>query len=59
MRLIKTFVRDESGVTAMEYGLMMALISVAIMAALTAIGLNIEVTFTKIATQFSKGSSGP
>ena len=42
--------RDERGVTALEYGLIAALIAVAIVSAVTKVGTNLASTFTKIAT---------
>ena len=44
------FVKDESGVTAMEYGMIAALIAVAIIAALGTVGTNLTATFTNVAT---------
>ena len=38
MNLISRFVRDESGATAIEYGLIAALIAVVIITAVTAVG---------------------
>ncbi|MCB1424216.1 MAG: Flp family type IVb pilin, partial [Notoacmeibacter sp.] len=40
MEKLKTFIMDESGATAIEYGLLAALISVAIMGTLTTLGTN-------------------
>jgi len=48
MKLVSKFLKDESGATAIEYGLIAALISVAIIAAATALGSNIATTFTTI-----------
>lgn len=45
----KRFVRDEEGVTAIEYGLIAALIAVAIITAVTLVGTNLHDLFTKIA----------
>jgi pilus assembly protein Flp/PilA len=42
------FLRDESGATAIEYGLIAALISVAIITAATSLGTNVGKTFTKV-----------
>ena len=44
------FLRDESGATAVEYGLLTALISVAIMGSLSALGADLAGTFTTVAT---------
>jgi pilus assembly protein Flp/PilA len=47
--LLRSFVRDESGATAIEYGLLAALVSVAAIAALTAMGGSLETMFTSVA----------
>jgi pilus assembly protein Flp/PilA len=47
--LFTRFLKDESGATAIEYGLIAALISVGIIAGATSLGTNINATFTKIA----------
>ncbi|MDP2181734.1 MAG: Flp family type IVb pilin [Actinomycetota bacterium] len=47
VRMSKMFVSDE-GATAVEYGIMVALIAVVIILAVTAIGTNLEVVFTTI-----------
>ncbi len=49
-KLISRFVRDESGATAIEYGLIAALISVVIITALTAIGNNLNAKFNSVAS---------
>jgi pilus assembly protein Flp/PilA len=46
--LISRFVRDESGATAIEYGLIAALIAVVIITAVTTLGTNLSATFTKV-----------
>jgi pilus assembly protein Flp/PilA len=46
---LSRFIRDEHGATAIEYGLIAALISVAIIAALQKLGANLTTTFTNIA----------
>lgn len=48
-RFIKQFIRDEEGVTAIEYGLIAALIAVVIIIAVTAVGTNLNAVFTYIA----------
>jgi pilus assembly protein Flp/PilA len=48
--LIKRFVQDESGATAIEYGLIAAGISVAIIAAVNGLGGKIGTTFNNVAT---------
>ncbi|MFS2048783.1 Flp family type IVb pilin [Variovorax sp. Varisp41] len=50
LNAIARFIRDEEGATAIEYGLIAGLISVAIVAVLPGIGDKLEVVFTKIST---------
>ena len=45
---LKRFVRDESGATAIEYGLIAAGISVAIIAVVKNLGANLNTTFTTV-----------
>ncbi len=47
-QFLKRFVSDESGATAIEYGLIAALIAVAIIGAATTVGTNLATTFTTI-----------
>jgi pilus assembly protein Flp/PilA len=44
-------IRDESGVTAIEYALIAALIAVAAIAAFTLVGTNLSTTFSTIAAK--------
>jgi len=48
---IRSFVTDESGATAIEYGLIAALVSVAAIGALTAMGTSLNTMFTTVSTQ--------
>ncbi|MBV9374958.1 MAG: Flp family type IVb pilin [Alphaproteobacteria bacterium] len=48
-KLLHNLVRDESGVTAIEYALIAALIAVAAIAAFTLVGTNLSSTFSTIA----------
>jgi pilus assembly protein Flp/PilA len=48
MNLISRFVRDESGATAIEYGLIAALIAVVIITAVKTVGTNLSATFNSI-----------
>lgn len=50
-RFIRDLVRDEDGVTAIEYGLIAALIAVAIIVAVTAVGNGISTTFSTVASK--------
>jgi pilus assembly protein Flp/PilA len=45
---VKAFVADENGVTAIEYGLIAALVGVAIVGAVKVLGLQISDTFTTV-----------
>jgi pilus assembly protein Flp/PilA len=49
--LIARFVKDESGATAIEYGLIAAGISLAIIAVVNGLGTNLNAKFTSINTQ--------
>jgi pilus assembly protein Flp/PilA len=48
-QFLKRLVSDESGATAIEYGLIAALIAVAIIAAAGTVGTNLKATFTSVA----------
>ena len=48
--LIKRFVQDDSGATAIEYGLIAAGISVAIIAVVQGLGSKLNTTFTSVQT---------
>ena len=48
--MIKKFIKDESGATAIEYGLIAGLISVVCITVWTSIGSNLNEKFTKINT---------
>ncbi|HEX3496862.1 MAG TPA: Flp family type IVb pilin [Roseiarcus sp.] len=49
MLRVRNFLNDESGVTAIEYALIAALIAVAIIGAVTTVGTNIGAEFNTIA----------
>jgi pilus assembly protein Flp/PilA len=48
MQLIKRFIQDEDGVTAIEYALIAALIAAVIVGAVTALGVKVNGIFTSI-----------
>ena len=50
---VKTFVADENGVTAIEYGLIAALIGVAIAASATTVGTQLQTLFNDIKTKLT------
>jgi pilus assembly protein Flp/PilA len=51
MNTVARFVTDESGATAIEYGLIAALIAVGIIAAATTLGGSLSGLFNKISTK--------
>ena len=50
MEKLIRFFKDEEGATAVEYGLMVALIAVVIIAAVTVLGTNLSTKFNNVAT---------
>jgi pilus assembly protein Flp/PilA len=50
MHFLKRLTRDDAGATAIEYGLIAALIAVAIIAAATSVGSSLSSTFSNVAT---------
>jgi len=50
MKTLAKLLRDESGVTAIEYGLIAALIAVVIISTITTLGTNLKTTFNSVAT---------
>ncbi|HKO69799.1 MAG TPA: Flp family type IVb pilin [Bradyrhizobium sp.] len=48
MHLVRRFFKDESGATAIEYGLIAAGISIAIIVAVNGLGTNLNTKFTSI-----------
>ena len=51
--LFNRFVKDESGATAIEYGLVAALIAVACITALTTVGTKLSAKFQAVATSLN------
>ena len=47
--MIRTFLNDESGATAIEYGLIAALIAIVVIGAVSAVGVNLSGQFNNIA----------
>lgn len=50
VHLLRCFCKDQSGATAIEYGLIAAGISVAIIATVQALGTNLNTVFTSVST---------
>jgi len=57
-KFISQFINDESGATAIEYGLIAALIAVVIIGAVTAVGGGLEGTFNKVSAELGGGEGG-
>jgi pilus assembly protein Flp/PilA len=57
-KLFARFLKNESGATAIEYGLIAALIAVAIMAGAGALGTSLNTKFTDISTEVGKAKPG-
>ncbi|WP_114815238.1 Flp family type IVb pilin [Paraburkholderia kururiensis] len=53
INLVKQIVRDEDGVTAIEYGLIAALIAVVIMGAVSTVGTDLKSVFNSIGTDLT------
>jgi pilus assembly protein Flp/PilA len=56
MSVFKRFARDETGATAIEYGLIAAGISVAIITVVNTLGTQLQATFTTVSTKL--GNAG-
>jgi pilus assembly protein Flp/PilA len=57
-KVIRTFAKDESGATAIEYGLIAALVSVAAIGALTAMGSSLSTMFNSVSSALSNATGG-
>jgi pilus assembly protein Flp/PilA len=58
MKFLSKFANDESGATAIEYGLIAALIGVAIIGAVRLVGTEVSATFTDVQTAL-EGRAAP
>ncbi len=52
-KIVTRFLKDEGGATAIEYGLIAALVAVVIIVGLTSLGSNINGTFSTVANNVS------
>jgi pilus assembly protein Flp/PilA len=52
-QMIRRFLKDEAGATAIEYGLIAALISIAAIAAMTNVGNNLKTIFNDVANNLN------
>jgi pilus assembly protein Flp/PilA len=53
MRVIRRIVRNERAATAIEYGLIAALIAIAAIVAMQKLGTNLKTTFSKVASNMT------
>ena len=53
MQFIRKLIRDKKGATAIEYGLIAALIAVAAITAMQGLGTSLNSTFTNVSTAMS------
>ena len=56
-KFVSRFLKDESGATAIEYGLIAALIAVVIIAAVTIVGTQLKKTFSTIGTKLTTANA--
>ena len=56
-KLVRSFAKDESGATAIEYGLIAALVSVAAIGALTALGGSLNTLFQTVSSAVGTATS--
>lgn len=54
---IKSLIKDESGATAIEYGLIAALVSVAAVVALRSLGTSLDNMFTTVSTTLDSATT--
>jgi pilus assembly protein Flp/PilA len=54
--LIAKFVRDESGATAIEYGLIAAIVAIGLIASLQGLKNNLQSTFNKVGSNLSSAN---
>jgi pilus assembly protein Flp/PilA len=57
IQVLNTLRRDEAGATAIEYGLIAALIAVAVMTTVAGLGSQLDSTFSKTSSQLNTANS--
>ncbi len=57
-KFLKKFIADESGATAIEYGLIAALVSVAAIGALQTMGSSLDAMFTTVSNKLGEAVAG-
>lgn len=58
LQMFKDFAKDESGATAIEYGLIAALVSIAAITAMGAVGTELTNTFNTVSTELKNAQTG-
>ena len=58
MKFFNKLLRDEAGATAIEYGLIAALIAVAAITAMQSLGNELSTTFTTVQGKMAEGNAG-
>jgi pilus assembly protein Flp/PilA len=58
MKTLMTLIRSEEGATALEYGLIAALIAAGIVTAVSTLGTTVSNTFTNIANSMTGAAAG-
>ena len=56
-RFVSAFIEDESGVTALEYGMIASLVAIAIITILGQVGVELNKTFTTIKEALEKANA--
>jgi pilus assembly protein Flp/PilA len=59
MIMFSRFMNDESGATAIEYGLIAAIVSVGIIASLKSVSTSLQTTFGSVSTQLDTAAAPP
>jgi len=57
LNLVKQFIRDEEGATAVEYGLLVGLMAAAVTAAFAILGPGLETAFQNVVDQMGGGAA--
>jgi pilus assembly protein Flp/PilA len=58
MTFLKELIRDEEGATAIEYGLIAALIAVAAIVGMQSVGTRLQGTFNNVSAKMKPGTTG-
>ena len=54
--LLKRFIKDESGATAIEYGLIAAIVAIGLIASLRGLKTNLQNTFNKVGSNLASAN---